>query len=290
MAGICRVGLAARSLERLCLAPSRSFGAAALQMQYDEDDDDYELCSDRLGLAPKAESEVSIDGRGVQWAFIGDPGAQKHVYAARISKLLEVPYISMGDLVRQELHPRSSLYKQIANALNEGKLVPEDIIFALLSKRLEDGYCRGETGFILDGIPRTRIQAEILDQIADIDLVVNFKCMKECLVKKHLGSGTCSHCGKSFNTSNSEYTSLDPSLTAHSHHALLRSSTDGTAQKEKLRIYAEQSKPLEDYYKEQKKLLDFHVAGGPGETWQGLLAALHLQHMDVLHSSQKLTA
>lgn len=48
---------------------------------------------------------------------------------------------------------------QIANAVNEGKLVPEEIIFALLSKRLEEGYCRGETGFILDGIPRTRMQA-----------------------------------------------------------------------------------------------------------------------------------
>ena len=43
--------------------------------------------------------------------------------------------------------------------MNEGKLVPEDVIFGLLSKRLEEGYNRGENGFILDGIPRTRIQA-----------------------------------------------------------------------------------------------------------------------------------
>lgn len=48
---------------------------------------------------------------------------------------------------------------QIANAVNQGKLVPEDVIFGLLSKRLEEGYCRGESGFILDGIPRTRVQA-----------------------------------------------------------------------------------------------------------------------------------
>jgi adenylate kinase len=48
---------------------------------------------------------------------------------------------------------------QIASALDHGKIVPEEIIFALLSKRLEDGYYRGETGFILDGIPRTRMQA-----------------------------------------------------------------------------------------------------------------------------------
>ena len=50
-------------------------------------------------------------------------------------------------------------YQQIANSVNEGKLVPEDIIFGLLTKRLEEGYNKGETGFILDGIPRTSMQA-----------------------------------------------------------------------------------------------------------------------------------
>lgn len=48
---------------------------------------------------------------------------------------------------------------KIAEAVNQGKLVPEDVIFGLLSKRLEEGYCRGESGFILDGIPRSKIQA-----------------------------------------------------------------------------------------------------------------------------------
>lgn len=43
--------------------------------------------------------------------------------------------------------------------MNQGKLVPEEVIFGLLSKRLEEGYCKGESGFILDGIPRTKIQA-----------------------------------------------------------------------------------------------------------------------------------
>ena len=112
-----------------------------------------------------------------------EPGAQRHVFAERLSKLLQVPHMSMGNLVRQELSPHSSLYNQIANSLNEGKLVPEEIIFGLLTRRLEEGYSRGETGFILDGIPRTRIQAEILDQIVHVDLVVNFKCSDENLVK-----------------------------------------------------------------------------------------------------------
>ncbi|XP_068665173.1 probable adenylate kinase 7, mitochondrial [Aristolochia californica] len=290
MAGLCHLRRPASSAVRklrLGLSPTRSFGAAALQYDY-EYDYDYEEeermrgpSKDRPRLGPRADACGTIPARGLQWVLIGTPGAQKHVCAQRLSKLLEVPHISMGSLVRQELNPRSSLYKKIASAVNEGKLVPEDVIFGLLSERLEERHYRGETGFILDGIPRTRTQAEILDQIVDIDLVVNFKC-EECMFG---GGGVCSLCGHSFNMG-----ALNPSL----HHSHLKPSAvfskEQDAVKEKLRIYAEESKPLEDYYRKQRKLLDFKVAGAPGETWQGLLHALHLQHMDAGTTSQKLTA
>ncbi|KAA8548220.1 hypothetical protein F0562_004519 [Nyssa sinensis] len=284
MAGLCRLRVAAPPETRRCLGlfANRAYGsAAAAQLQYDYDEDHesepYRNCQQTM-----EDSEGSESGRGVQWVIMGDPLSKKHVYAERLSKLLQVPHISMGTLVRQELHPHSSVYKQIENAVNQRKLVPEDIIFGLLSKRLEDGNSRGETGFILDGIPRTRIQAEILDQIADIDLVVNFKCT-ECLMTKQLGSAVYSPC--------QEFLSMDKSrlnLNLHSHYDQMKSSRaekEG-GWKEKLRMYAEQSKPLEDYYRKQKKLLDFQVAGAPGETWQGLLAALHLQHMNAIGSSQ----
>lgn len=56
-----------------------------------------------------------------------------------------------------------------------------------------------------------------------------------------------------------------------------------------LPFYFQQSKLLEEYYQKQKKLLNFQVASAPGETWRGLLAALHLQHVNAVNSSQKLT-
>jgi hypothetical protein len=56
-------------------------------------------------------TEGWVPGRGVQWVMIGNRGLQRRVYAKWLSKLLEVPHISMGSLVRQELHPHSSLYK-----------------------------------------------------------------------------------------------------------------------------------------------------------------------------------
>ncbi|XWS30480.1 hypothetical protein CRYUN_Cryun24cG0121100 [Craigia yunnanensis] len=243
----------------------RAFGsAAALELDYDYEYYEYEQAHrDRRPAQPKVDVDGSVTERGVQWVLIGEPGVKRHAYAERLSKLLEVPHISMGTLVRQELNPHSSLYKQIANAVNEGKLVPEDIIFALLSKRLEEGYYGGENGFILDGIPRTRVQAEILDQIADIDLVVNFKCTEEYMLKKSSESQFC-HIGNSKDV--------------------------GSSWKENVPVYTEQAKSLEDYYSKQKKLLNYQVAGAPGDTWQGLLAALHLQHMNALSSSHKLTA
>ncbi|XP_059443037.1 probable adenylate kinase 7, mitochondrial [Corylus avellana] len=237
-------------LARLALSRFYSPSAsAATQPQADYYYYGAESESERLAAAAMADSEGSGPNRGVQWVFIGNPGAKRHVYAVRLAKLLEVPHISMASLVRQDLSPRSALYKQIANAVNHGELVPEDIIFGLLSKRLEDGYYQGENGFILDGIPRSPIQAGILDQLAEIDLVVNFKCTEDCLVK-HQRDGTW---------------------------------------KEKLQVYAKQSKPLEEYYSKQKKLLDFQVGSAHGETWRGLLAALQLQHIYAACSSHKLT-
>lgn len=224
-----------------------STASAAAEAQLDPDYYYYNEPPRRNPLGAMDDTENSVPGRGVQWAFIGSPRAKKRVYAETLSKLLEVPCISMASLARQELNPRSSLYKQIANAVNRRMLVPEDIIFGLLSKRLEDGYYKGETGFILDGIPRSRLQAEILDQLVEIDLVVNFRCTDDYLVK-------------------------------HQQEGVWKES-----------VYAEQSKQLEDYYQKQKRLLDFQVGSAPAENWQGLLAALHLQHINAACSSKKPT-
>ncbi|KAI4366922.1 hypothetical protein MLD38_022723 [Melastoma candidum] len=257
----------------------RSYSATALQDYY------YDSYSDSEDEAPGHDrgSPSSLAGslvteRGVQWVVMGDRGAKKGLYAQRLSKLLQVPYIFMGSLVRQELEPRSSLYNQIANALNERKLVPEEVIFTLLSKRLEEGYRRGETGFILEGIPRNRIQAEILDQLADIDLVVNFKCPEEDLLRRDLGIMTI--------TQSIESTLADkcgPGTGVSSVVDL------GGHWKEKCNLYMEQNNMLEEYYQKQKKLINFQVASAPSETWRGLLAALHLQPLNAVGASKKTT-
>ncbi|CDP16677.1 unnamed protein product [Coffea canephora] len=291
MAVLSRLRVAAPPIRAALLTRNRAYGsAAAVQLDYYDYYDHHELQQPhRKATAAQEESDGWVSDRGVQWVIMGDPMAKRHVYAQRLSQLLDVPHISMGTLVRQELHPHSSIYQQIASALNQGKLVPEHVIFGLLSKRLEEGYCRGESGFILDGLPRTRVQAEILDQIVDVDLVVNLKSTEDCLVNSHLSNGIYSPSREFFRMGRSRF---NLSLQSQSQDGRLKPScfSTDTLWKDKLRTYAEQSKPVEDYYRKQKKLLECQVSGASRETWQGILAALHLQHVNAISSSEKLTA
>ncbi|KAF5932998.1 hypothetical protein HYC85_029169 [Camellia sinensis] len=299
MAGICPLKTSAAALSHLKavaapplmqlflrLVTTRSYGAAAQPQQQQQQQQQQQLEHDYYETESNSEGVGANGGFGFGfgWVVVDERsavGAKKHVYADKLSKLLQVPHISMASLVRQDLSPRSPLYQQIANSVNQGKLVPEEIIFGLLSKRLEDGYYKGETGFILDGIPRTQIQAEILDKLIDIDLVVNFKCTEDCLLEHH-GDSIFSHPHQSDHFSSSASATLDmASQDTRSKYSFCNTES---AWKGKAHFYAKQMKPVEDYYKKQKKLIDFQVGSAPRETWQGLLATLHLQHINAAHS------
>lgn len=97
----------AAAAARLSSPLRRAYGsAAAAQLDYDYDD----YCYDG-GMEESDGWETP--GRGVQWVIMGDPLARRHVYAHGLAKLLHVPHISMGSLVRQELNPNSPLYKKV---------------------------------------------------------------------------------------------------------------------------------------------------------------------------------
>uniref|UniRef100_A0A2P2J8W4 adenylate kinase n=1 Tax=Rhizophora mucronata TaxID=61149 RepID=A0A2P2J8W4_RHIMU len=137
--------------------------------------------------------------RNVQWVFLGCPGVGKGTYASRLSDLLGVPHIATGDLVREELNSSGLLSSQLKETVNQGKLVSDETIISLLSKRLEAREAKGESGFILDGFPRTIRQAEILEGVTNIDLAINLKLQEEALIAKCLGRRICSECGDNYN-------------------------------------------------------------------------------------------
>lgn len=230
--------------------------------------------------------------------FLGCPGVGKGTYASRLSNLIGVPHIATGDLVRQELSSSSSsaLSKQLAEIVNQGKLVSDEIIITLLSKRLEDGEANGETGFILDGFPRTIRQAEILEGVTDIGLVVNLRLPEEALIQKCLGRRICGQCGKNFNVASINVKGEDgkpgitmaPLMSPPQCVSKLITRADDTEEvvKERLRIYSEMSQPLEEFYRSRGKLLEFNLPGGIPESWPKLLEALNLnEHEEQLSAA-----
>lgn len=111
------------SLNRIIrFARSRFYGATGSSAAFSQPllDYDYyrnlvgvEPLGDQLALCPMADSAGSVSMRGVHWVFIGSPGAKKRMYVEKLAKILEVPYISIATLVRQDLNPRCSLYRRV---------------------------------------------------------------------------------------------------------------------------------------------------------------------------------
>lgn len=237
-------------------------------------------------LVPRADPKE----KNFQWVFLGCPGVGKGTFASRLCKLLGVPHIATGDLLREELASGSSLSKQLAEIVNHGKLVSDEIIISLLSKRLEVGEAKGESGFILDGFPRTVRQAEILDDVTDIDLVVNLKLPESVLIEKCLGRRICSECGKNYNVAsiNVEGENGNPGITMApllpppecAFKLITRADDTEVVVKERLRVYNDKSQPVEDYYRVQGKLLEFNLPGGVTESWPRLLEALNLDDQE----------
>ncbi|KAL5740939.1 hypothetical protein ACOSQ2_030119 [Xanthoceras sorbifolium] len=240
-------------------------------------------------------TRIDPKDRNVQWVFLGVPGVGKGTYASRLSTLLGVPHIATGDLVREELASSGPISQQLTEIVNQGKLVSDEIIFNLLSKRLAAGEAKGESGFILDGFPRTVKQAEILEGVTNIDLVVNLKLREDVLLDKCLGRRICSQCGKNYNVATISVKgengkpgmSMAPLLPPAHCMSKLITRADDTEEvvKERLRIYNEKSQPVEDFFRNRGKLLEFDLPGGIPESWPRLLEALNLDDYEEKQSA-----
>jgi adenylate kinase len=95
--------------------------------------------------------------------FLGPPGAGKGTQAARLAEWLGVPQISTGDMLRDHIARGTAIGKQAGPLINQGKLVPDELLVAMIRERIAEDDCKD--GFILDGFPRTIGQAESLESL-----------------------------------------------------------------------------------------------------------------------------
>ena len=124
--------------------------------------------------------------------MLGPPGAGKGTQAVRLAEHLSVPHISTGDILRRHVEQKSPLGKRAQEFMNAGRLVPDELVIEMVQDRLVQSDAK--RGFILDGFPRTTHQAEALEQIAKVDLVLSFFLEPEALIKRSIGRRVCPKC------------------------------------------------------------------------------------------------
>jgi len=177
--------------------------------------------------------------------LLGPPGAGKGTYASRLTVKLGVPHISTGDIVREEIRKETDLGKKIKDYSDRGVLVPDEIIIKLLAERLKKPDCN--EGFILDGFPRTISQAEALEEIAKIDLVINLVVPDEIIITRLSNRLICSKCGAIYNLLTLK-PKRDMICDRCGGNLYRREDDKPEVIKKRLNVYRRRTEPLIEYY------------------------------------------
>ncbi|WMI80603.1 adenylate kinase [Anaerotignum sp. MB30-C6] len=129
--------------------------------------------------------------------LIGAPAAGKGTQAARLVKHYGIAHISTGDMLREEVAKGTELGNQAKSIMASGGLVSDELIIAIVKERIQKDDCKN--GFILDGFPRTVVQAEKLDEMVALDKVVYINAPDEVMLERLTARETCPKCGATYN-------------------------------------------------------------------------------------------
>lgn len=129
--------------------------------------------------------------------LIGAPAAGKGTQAARLVKHYGIAHISTGDMLREEVAKGTELGLQAKSIMASGGLVSDELIIAIVKERIQKDDCKN--GFILDGFPRTVVQAEKLDEMVALDKVVYINAPDEVMLARLTARETCPKCGATYN-------------------------------------------------------------------------------------------
>jgi len=193
--------------------------------------------------------------------LLGPPGAGKGTQAQILSKDLNTPHISTGDMLREALKAATPLGLKAKKYMEKGALVPDKVVIALVSERLSKPDAM--KGFILDGFPRTPEQAASLDQSLEklcmpLDLVLYLKASLEVVIRRLSGRRVCSQCGKNYHLTNFKPT-VDGICDNCGGKLFQRPDDKEETIENRLKVYERQTAPLIEYYKNKKSL--YEVSG-----------------------------
>ena len=205
---------------------------------------------------------------------MGAPGAGKGTQAERLCKVLNVPSISTGNILRAAIKDGTPTGVQAKSYIDAGQLVPDEVIIGILNERIACGDCAN--GFILDGVPRTIAQAKAMEESGiEIDAAVALEISEDEILRRMRGRRVCEACGSSFNME-----AIPPRVEGICDNCggklIQRQDDTPETVRKRLEVYHNETEPLIDFYAE-RGLLKHVVAGTKAETFHAIMTVLGLE-------------
>ena len=184
--------------------------------------------------------------------LLGAPGAGKGTQAELLMEKLSIPSISTGNMLREAVKNGSELGKQVKSCMDNGMLVPDELILGIVAQRVQQPDCKN--GFILDGVPRTLAQAEALDaKGVQIDHVVSIEIADSVIEGRMTGRRSCPGCGATFHVSANPPKQEGVCDLCGDELTIRKDDAPETVRK-RLEVYHASTEILKDYYAKQGKL------------------------------------
>jgi adenylate kinase len=206
------------------------------------------------------------NGKAIQaLVLFGPPGSGKGTQAKLLVKCLGIPQISTGDMLREHIQAGDSMGRAVAGVMKSGALVEDDSVNALVEERLAQPDAA--KGFILDGYPRTRQQAEALSgwfAARGIDgLVIHLLVDYNSVISRLTGRRQCPRCGTLYNLF-SKPPKLDETCDLDGTKLVIRDDDSPEVIRQRLEAYERQTQPLIDYFREKgRRLLEIDASSDP---------------------------
>ncbi|MEQ8201784.1 MAG: adenylate kinase [Syntrophomonadaceae bacterium] len=208
--------------------------------------------------------------------LMGPPGAGKGTQAEYIKKEYPIPHISTGDMFREAVQNGTPMGMEAKKYMDAGQLVPDQVTIGIVEDRLGMPDCN--PGFLLDGFPRTTVQAEALDEVLrklgkKLDLALNISVPEDVLTARMVGRVFCSSCKTVYNTIFNP-----PMVTGVCDKCggvlVQRSDDKAETVKNRINVYWEQTQPLLAYYAQQGNLVTLDGQRDPQEVFGDVKALL----------------
>ena len=211
--------------------------------------------------------------------LLGAPGAGKGTQSKRLVEKYGIPQISTGDILRAAVKDETKLGLEAKSYMDKGELVPDSVVIGIIEERLREPDCK--KGFILDGFPRTVVQADALEEtLEEMDLsiehVLNIQVNDDELIKRLSGRRICKECGEAYHVDLSPPKKMNV-CDKCSGELYQREDDKEATISERLKVYGSQTSQLIDYYSKHDSLSTIEGVGGESEIFDRIDAVVSKQ-------------